>query len=81
MTSYVILRATGNNYGGEQHPEFYLASKAPVEAASAEHARRKFADELPDADLDTGVELFAVPARNWSSETYKAETKRRVVKV
>jgi len=51
-----------------------------VEATNAEQARRKAAEGMDDADVERGVTLIAVPARNWRTGrgTLKAETTRRI---
>lgn len=78
MTEYVVLHPTGNNYGGEDHPEFYVV--AHTEAANAEQARRRVGEGFDDGELAAGVELIAVPARNWRTGrgTVKVETTRRI---
>lgn len=74
---YVVLRETDDNYG-EGHPAYYFEQE--VDATSAEQARQRVANILPPADVDKGVTLIAVPARNWRTGrgTLKAETQRRI---
>lgn len=74
-TTYVVVRAITR---GEDETYTLVAR---VEATNAEKARRIVAEEeIPGNDLEAGVTLIAVPARNWDSGrgTLKAETTRRI---
>jgi hypothetical protein len=75
MTQYVIVQENGS---GDELAVTYTVVDAAVTASSAEQARRRYADTLPDEDLP--AKLYAVPSRHWAGETYEAKTTRRVVK-
>jgi hypothetical protein len=73
-TTYVVLLEQGA-------PEDGLYGVADeIEAANAEQACRKVAGAMSDEQLERGVTLRAVPARNWDGgrHTLKAETQRRI---
>jgi hypothetical protein len=82
-TSYVVLREDEDDtierttvVGGGP---IYFAETV-MEAANAMQACRKVAEDMSETELDGGVTLIAVPARNWNSgrHTLKAETQRRI---
>ena len=76
-TTYVVLRewAAGREDGTVVH-----TIVATAVAANADQARRLAAEGLPVEEVDDGVTLIAVPARNWKTGrgTLKAETQRRI---
>jgi len=78
-TKYVVLEV-GGNADGAVDPLETFAVVANVEAANAEQARRMAGEDIPDEQLEKGVDLIAVPERNWRTGrgTLKAETTRRI---
>lgn len=76
-TTYVVLRewAADREDGTLVHTLI-----GEVEAANATQARIRASAVLPDEEVDDGVTLIAVPARNWKTGrgTLKAETQRRI---
>jgi ectoine hydroxylase-related dioxygenase (phytanoyl-CoA dioxygenase family) len=76
-TQYVVLQETN---GFEHEVTGYLVVDDAVEAPNAATARRKVAEDMSETELDGGVTLIAVPARNWKTGrgTLKAETQRRI---
>lgn len=76
-TTYVVLREWPADREGEKIVYIVVADAV---AANADQARRLAAEGLEEADLDTGVTLVAVPARNWKAGrgALKAETQRRI---
>ena len=77
-TTYVVLREWPAGREGEKI--VYIVVEQSLEANNAEHARRRAAERLPAEEVDDGVTLVAVPARNWKTGhgTLKAETQRRI---
>jgi len=74
---YVVLHGGVNN---ENATEKLYEVIGTVEAMSSDQATRKIAETLPDDQLERGVTLIAISARNWNSgrHTLKAETTRRI---
>lgn len=81
-TTYVVLleRLIDDDDEPADQIEAYIPWGEPVEAANAEQACRQLAERMED--LGDGVTMRAVPARNWESgrNTFKAETRRRLLK-
>ena len=50
-----------------------------VEATGAATACRAAAKQLPAGDLEEGVRLVAVPARNWQPVRLQAQTTTRLI--
>jgi hypothetical protein len=75
-TRYVVLQATGDTWGDQ--PLYVVAGEG--EGTNAAQARSRVAETLPPDVVDAGVELIAVPERNWRTGrgTLKAETTRRI---
>lgn len=78
-TKYVVLEVGGNSDGAVDPLETFAVINT-VEAPNAEAARRIAAGALDDDALEQGVDLIAVPERNWRTGrgTLKAETQRRI---
>lgn len=81
-TTYVVLLERFID-GEDEHADkltAYIPWGAPVEAANAEQACRQLAERMED--LVDGTTFRAVPARNWEGgrNTFKAETRRRLLK-
>ena len=78
-TTYVVLEVGGNT-DGAMDPIETFAVVTTVDAPNAEKARRMAAEDLPDERLEEGVDLIAIPERNWRTGrgTLKAETQRRI---
>ena len=78
-TTYVVLEETVGTTVGGADAVWHMVLDT-VEATNAEQARRKAAEGMDDADVERGVTLIAVPARNWRTGrgTLKAETTRRI---
>jgi len=79
-TTYVVLQEASDGNGFDPDVTGYRIVEEGVEAANAEQARRKVAERLPGGEVELGVTLIAVPARNWRTGrgTLKAETQRRI---
>jgi hypothetical protein len=82
-TTYVVLQelssaAEGDDEGNAPETLTYVPL-GTVEASSTPQARRRAAQQLPDAEVDRGVMLVAISARAWKSGRgqEKAEMERR----
>jgi len=75
-TTYVVLQET--DCSDYDTPVYVVIGE--VEATNAMQARVRASVRLPETDVDKGVTLIAVPARNWRTGrgTLKAETHRRI---
>lgn len=79
MTTYVVFSKEGGD--DNTPPVKYVLVAEEIEANNAEQACRRVAEKMDDKSFDGGgIELIAIPARNWASgrHTLKAETTRRI---
>jgi hypothetical protein len=77
-TTYCVLHEDGHEVEDGIVATYSVVKE--VEALNAGQACRKVAEQYPESDLDGGVTLIAVPARNWNGgrHTLRAETTRRI---
>jgi hypothetical protein len=76
-TTYVVLREVD---GVPPYDVTGYIEAGRTEANTPTQARRLVAETLPEEDVDAGVILHAVPARNWDGGKGReqAETTRRI---